>query len=64
VKKFDIENHFATEAFVGALYKNPGYPRFVDDPETGERHVYHSADFWTSTICAYRPWTPPGSTWP
>jgi predicted TIM-barrel fold metal-dependent hydrolase len=46
VKKFDIENHFATDAFVGALYKNPGYPRFVDDPETGERHVYHSADYW------------------
>ncbi len=46
VKKIDTENHFATDAYVGALYKNPGYPRFVDDKETGERHVYHSAGYW------------------
>ena len=46
MKKIDVENHFATEAFVGALYKNPDYPRFVDDPITRERHVYHSPDYW------------------
>jgi predicted TIM-barrel fold metal-dependent hydrolase len=46
VKKIDTENHFATEAYVDALYANPGYPRFVDDKETGERHVYHSAEYW------------------
>jgi uncharacterized protein len=44
--KIDTENHFATEAFIEALYKNPGYPRFVDDKETGQRHVYHSPDYW------------------
>ena len=44
--RIDVENHFATEAFVGALYRNPGYPRFVDDPVTRERHVYHSSEYW------------------
>lgn len=44
--KVDTENHFATEAFIDALYSNPGYPRFVDDRNTGERHVYHSARYW------------------
>jgi predicted TIM-barrel fold metal-dependent hydrolase len=42
--KIDLENHFGTEMWVDALYKNPGYPRFVD--EDGERHVYHGADYW------------------
>jgi predicted TIM-barrel fold metal-dependent hydrolase len=46
LKKIDLENHFATQAYVDALYGNPGYPRFVDDPATGERHVYHSPDYW------------------
>ena len=46
MKKIDIENHFATQAYVDALYQNEGYPRFVDDPETGERHVYHSPHYW------------------
>ncbi len=46
MKKIDIENHFATQAYVDALYTNPGYPRFIDDPATGERHVYHSPDYW------------------
>jgi uncharacterized protein len=46
LKIIDIENHFATPRYVEALYSNPGYPRFVDDPETKERHVYHSADYW------------------
>lgn len=46
MKKIDTENHFATETYVDALYKNPGYPRFVDDKGTGERHVYHAADYW------------------
>ncbi|MFH0915082.1 MAG: amidohydrolase family protein [bacterium] len=46
MKKIDTENHFATEAFVDALYKNRGYPRFVDDKETGQRHVHHSAGYW------------------
>ncbi len=46
MKKIDIENHFATQAYVDALYHNQGYPRFVDDPGTGQRHVYHSPDYW------------------
>ena len=45
LKKIDIENHFATEAYIDALYKNPGYPRFVDD-DSGLRRVYHAADYW------------------
>src|SRR5512144_480903 len=42
--KIDLENHFGTQMWVDALYKNQGYPRFVD--EDGERHVYHGADYW------------------
>jgi uncharacterized protein len=46
LKKIDLENHFATQTYVEALYRNPGFPRFVDDPETGQRQVYHSAEYW------------------
>ena len=46
MKKIDLENHFATATFVDALYENEGYPRFVDDPATGERQVHHSPDYW------------------
>ena len=28
------------------LYKNPGYPRFVNDEATGERYVCHTAEYW------------------
>ena len=44
--KIDLENHFATEMYVDAVYNNPGYPRFVNDKETGERQVYHGPGFW------------------
>ena len=46
MKKIDLENHFATQAFVDALYANPGHPRFVDDPAGGGRRVYHSPEYW------------------
>ena len=32
-KRIDIENHFASEAWVDALRKNAGYPRLTDDPQ-------------------------------
>jgi hypothetical protein len=35
VKKIDFENHFATTAWVDALYANEGYPCLTDDPKTG-----------------------------
>ena len=34
MKKIDLENHFASETYVDALYNNPGYPRYVDDGTT------------------------------
>lgn len=33
-KKIDLENHFASEAWVDALLKNEGYPRLTKDPQT------------------------------
>ncbi len=44
--KIDLENHFATEAYIDAAYHNPGYPRYVDDEATGTRRFYHTADYW------------------
>jgi len=32
VRKVDLENHFASEAWVDALLKNEGYPRLQKDP--------------------------------
>ena len=33
MKKIDVENHFATDAWVDALYKNTGYPRLINQEE-------------------------------
>ncbi len=46
MKKIDLENHFASEMYIDALYSNPGYPRYVDDETTGERRFYHTAGYW------------------
>ena len=44
MKKIDFETHFATQAWIDALYANPGYPRFERDSETQSlRLVYHPA---------------------
>ena len=40
MKTIDLENHFATEAWVHALRTNPGHPRFEDDAATGTTRVY------------------------
>lgn len=34
MRKIDFETHFATQAWVDALYANTGYPRFERDQET------------------------------
>ena len=36
----DLENHFATEAWVDALRKNEGYPRLEEDPQTGKLFLH------------------------
>ena len=38
--RVDLENHFACEAWIDALMKNPGYPRIETDKATG-RPVLH-----------------------
>jgi uncharacterized protein len=44
MKRIDFETHFATQAWIDALYANPGYPRLERDPETQSlRLVYHPA---------------------
>jgi predicted TIM-barrel fold metal-dependent hydrolase len=44
MKKIDFETHFATQAWVDALWENKDYPRFERDLETGSlRLVYHPA---------------------
>jgi len=44
VRTIDLETHFATEKWVEAMYSNPGYPRFVDDPVSGRRRMYYRDD--------------------
>jgi predicted TIM-barrel fold metal-dependent hydrolase len=41
IKKIDLENHFASEAWLDALMSNPGYPRLTEDPNT--KYMLHSA---------------------
>jgi hypothetical protein len=36
LNRIDFEVHFATQGWVDALTKNPGYPRLARDPVTGE----------------------------
>lgn len=44
MKAIDLETHFVTQQWVDAMYANPGYPRFVDDPTTGRRRMYYRED--------------------
>jgi len=44
VTRVDLENHFATEAWIDALRRNPGYPRLEPDPETGGERLYFFPD--------------------
>jgi uncharacterized protein len=44
LKTIDLETHFVTQQWVDAMYANPGYPRFVDDPATGRRRMYYRED--------------------
>lgn len=41
IKKVDLENHFASEAWVDALLKSQGYPRLAEDKNT--KYVLHAA---------------------
>jgi predicted TIM-barrel fold metal-dependent hydrolase len=43
MKKIDFEAHFVTEAWVDTLYKNEGFPRFVED-EAKKRRLYFTSD--------------------
>lgn len=45
-RTIDLENHFATQEWVDALYQNDGYPRFTDDPATGTRRLHYSAEVY------------------
>ncbi len=42
MRTIDLETHFVTEEWVEAMYANPGYPRFADEPATGKRRLYYS----------------------
>lgn len=42
MRTIDLETHFATPEWVAAMYANPGYPRFADEPTTGKRRLYYS----------------------
>jgi len=41
IKKVDLENHFASEAWVDALLKSKGYPRLDEDKNT--KYMLHAA---------------------
>jgi len=42
MKKIDFEAHFLTEEYIDALEKNNGYPRYVENPETGSHDLFFS----------------------
>jgi predicted TIM-barrel fold metal-dependent hydrolase len=44
MKKIDFENHFATTAWVDALYGNKSYPRLADDKETGQTFLWYDSE--------------------
>jgi hypothetical protein len=44
VKTVDLETHFVTQGWVDAMYANPEYPRFIDDPASGKRRMYYRED--------------------
>jgi predicted TIM-barrel fold metal-dependent hydrolase len=44
VKKIDFEVHFATQSWLEALERNPGYPRLARDLKSGNRRLYYQAD--------------------
>jgi len=44
VKTVDLETHFVTQEWIDAIYANPEYPRFVDDPASGKRRMYYRDD--------------------
>lgn len=43
MKKIDFEAHFVTEEWIETLYKNKGYPRFVEDSGK-KRRLYFTAE--------------------
>jgi predicted TIM-barrel fold metal-dependent hydrolase len=44
VRTVDLETHFVTQEWVDAMYANPDYPRFIDDPASGKRRMYYRDD--------------------
>jgi predicted TIM-barrel fold metal-dependent hydrolase len=44
MKKIDFETHFVTKAYVKAMKENKGYPRYGEDPKTGNRRLYYTPD--------------------
>ena len=48
-RTIDLETHFATQAWVDAMYANDGWPRFSDDPTTGNRRLW----YWAETFEPY-----------
>ncbi len=44
MKTVDLETHFVTQEWIDAIYANPEYPRFVDDPASGKRRMYYRDD--------------------
>ena len=42
--KIDLENHFASESWIEALKRNPGYPRLDEDPDSGHFTLQFAPD--------------------
>ena len=41
MRAIDLETHFVTQDWVDAMYASEGYPRFSDDPRTGNRRLWY-----------------------
>jgi len=44
MKRIDLEAHFITPEYTTAMFANDGYPRYVEDQQTGIRRLYCFAD--------------------
>ena len=42
MKRIDFEAHFYTQDYLDLMYRNPGYPRLEDDPETKGRKLWYN----------------------
>lgn len=44
MKKIDLETHFITKEYMDYMGRHQGYPRYGEDPKTGQRRLFYTPD--------------------